>query len=192
MDKDTVQNIFIGVLIGLVILMGAGGYYLAQRIESLATVTDRIGRSVIELQTNMQAISRDTARVRDEMNETEQRRAEAAREFILDATHAKRCRDSGGAFGKGCACAEGYALDTLGYCVDTAGLPGGELGMSLQSDQENVLVRAHCEVSGGQFLNGACACPVSYTPDVAGYCVDAAGIPGGVIGAEIRAAYPLP
>jgi hypothetical protein len=83
--------------------------------------------------------------------------------------------------------------------VDEFGIPAGQEA-EVKAAQALKMKEVACEDSGGNFENGECKCPTDtygeniplYTyEEETGYCIDAFGLPGGVLGEEAKEKNPI-
>lgn len=187
MSREVLQNILIAVFGLALLLVGYAVFAQYQALNDLGGRIDSMSQMMMESSEKMDDAMMKMEEMQNEMEEDRMKMEEQAmmEESAVRDWQRDRCLSSGGAFNQSCVCPDDYTLSDA-YCIDAFGLPGGELGPSIQQDQANVMARTSCTDSGGSYQDNQCACPSEYELDVAGYCIDAFGLPGGSMGEQIK------
>jgi hypothetical protein len=123
MNKDMIQNIFIGVLLGGVILLAGGVYYLAMQVQTATQGIARIEEGVME------QIS------------------------AIPTSAQLHCEDSGGMYSDSvCSCSQDFTLEKE-YCVGPDGSFGGRMGeeMRIQLEKKMMMEDRTATVNGLTF-----------------------------------------
>ncbi|MEK7473944.1 MAG: hypothetical protein AAB668_04485 [Patescibacteria group bacterium] len=161
MNKDTIQNIFIGILLGGVLLLAGGVYFLAMQVQTATRGIQRIEQSVtgsMEQMNNAFRCADSGGQYEDGqckcgenynlengsctgMDGLTKKQLEAIKvnqETIIMINEGFHCTDSGGQYTAGqCECGENYSLQN-GSCMGIDGLTKKQLE-DIKANQERLM-----------------------------------------------------